>query len=86
MIEVADTSLADDREFKARLYARAGIPVYWIINLVDFSVEVYSQPARSTSKSAYRMKKVYGPDDFAPLIIRGKAVGRIPVKELFGKI
>ena len=33
IIEVADTSLAQDRGTKKRVYARVGIPVYWIVNL-----------------------------------------------------
>src|SRR5439155_11180306 len=35
VIEVAESSLRQDRALKKRIYARAGIPVYWIINLID---------------------------------------------------
>ncbi len=45
VIEVADTTLAKDREIKARPYSRAGIPEYWIVNLVDRKLEVYRRPA-----------------------------------------
>jgi Uma2 family endonuclease len=41
VIEVADTSLAEDREVKAPLYAECGIPECWIVNLIDRVVEVY---------------------------------------------
>ena len=44
LIEVSDASLAYDREMKGRLYARAGIPEYWIVNLLDRCVEVYRCP------------------------------------------
>jgi Uma2 family endonuclease len=44
VIEVADTSLTEDRDVKAPLYAESGIPEYWIVNLVDRVVEVYRQP------------------------------------------
>lgn len=44
VIEVADSSLDDDRREKAQLYAEAKIPEYWIINLVDRCVEVYQEP------------------------------------------
>jgi Uma2 family endonuclease len=44
MIEVADSSLAQDRLSKARIYAAAGIPEYWIVNLVDEVVEVMRDP------------------------------------------
>jgi len=48
-IEVAESSLAFDREVKGSLYARAGIRDYWILNLVDRSVEVYRDPAPDAS-------------------------------------
>jgi Uma2 family endonuclease len=45
VVEIADSSLAIDRGRKLRLYAREGVPEYWIVNLVDDCVEVYRQPA-----------------------------------------
>lgn len=44
VIEGADTSLERDRTVKQTLYARAGIPVYWIVNLAARELEVYSDP------------------------------------------
>lgn len=44
VIEVADTTLRSDRTTKQRLYAEAGIPEYWIINLKAQQVEMYLQP------------------------------------------
>lgn len=44
IIEVADTTLSFDRTHKAALYARAGIPEYWILNLNDRLLEVYLRP------------------------------------------
>ena len=44
LIEVADSSLRYDREVKLPLYAAAGIPEYWIVNLQERVVEAYSQP------------------------------------------
>ncbi|HEV8440526.1 MAG TPA: Uma2 family endonuclease [Methylomirabilota bacterium] len=45
IVEVADASLAFDREHKAGLYARARVADYWIVNLVDQTLEVYREPA-----------------------------------------
>src|SRR5262245_57943252 len=45
IFEVADSSLNFDRTTKQRIYATAGIPTYWIVNLVDNQIEVYAQPA-----------------------------------------
>ena len=48
VVEVADASLAFDRTRKAALYARAGIPDYWIVNLLDGVLEVHRQPEGDT--------------------------------------
>jgi Uma2 family endonuclease len=44
VIEISDTTLTFDRTVKKRLYARAGIPEYWIVNLVERKVEVHREP------------------------------------------
>ena len=44
VVEVADSSLLLDRHHKGSAYARAGLPDYWIVNLVDRQVEVYRRP------------------------------------------
>lgn len=44
IVEVADSSLLHDRKRKTRLYARAGIAEYWILNLVKRCLEVYRAP------------------------------------------
>lgn len=44
LIEVADKTLARDRSVKASIYARAGIPEYWIINLIDRQLERHTAP------------------------------------------
>jgi Uma2 family endonuclease len=42
--EVADTTLLSDRRTKVPLYARAGIPECWILNLPDRRLEVFRDP------------------------------------------
>lgn len=44
VVEVADSTLRYDRTEKAALYAAAGIPEYWILNLVDQVVDVHRDP------------------------------------------
>ena len=50
VIEVADSSVSTDRSTRQRLYASAGIPVYWIVNIPDAQVEVYEQPDAASGK------------------------------------
>jgi Uma2 family endonuclease len=49
LVEVADTTLGEDRTLKAALYARAAVTDYWIVNLVDRVVEVYREPVPSNT-------------------------------------
>jgi Uma2 family endonuclease len=53
VVEVADSSLRLDRRMKSGLYARARLPEYWIVNLVDRVLEVYREPV-ATSETPYR--------------------------------
>jgi Uma2 family endonuclease len=49
LLEVAEASLAFDREHKGSLYARARVPDYWIVNLVDRVLEVHRDPTPCAS-------------------------------------
>jgi hypothetical protein len=82
LIEVADTTLATDRTDKGRLYARASIAVYWIINLVDRQVEVYTDPTGPDPNPSYRQHHVYDLQAAVPLVLDGQEHGTIPVREL----
>lgn len=55
VIEVADSSLLRDRR-KRKIYARAGIPKYWIIDLNSSRIEMFAQPA--TAAAEYEQKDV----------------------------
>jgi Uma2 family endonuclease len=44
IVEVADSSLAYDRNVKRALYARHGIPEFWIVDLAASLVEVCRSP------------------------------------------
>jgi Uma2 family endonuclease len=59
LVEVAEASLDADRGPKAALYARAGVPDYWIVNLVDRVLEVRREPAASPDvPSGWRYRAV----------------------------
>ncbi|HEV2057314.1 MAG TPA: Uma2 family endonuclease [Methylomirabilota bacterium] len=60
VVEVAEASLALDREEKGSLYARARVPEYWIVNLRDRVLEVYREPQPDPSAPhgwAYRSRQ-----------------------------
>lgn len=82
VIEVADSSLRFDRVVKLAAYARAGIPVYWVVNLIDARVEVYADPDPAADPSAYRTRTDYAPGQSVPLTLDGQLVASIPVADL----
>lgn len=64
VIEIADSTLKFDRETKLSLYAEAGIDNYWIVNLVENHLEVYTNPFSSdSSKFGYRNKSIILPNE-----------------------
>ncbi len=61
VIEVADTTAMSDRNVKVPLYARAGIPEVWLIDLPQDLIEIYAQPADGvyqTQRQARRGEQV----------------------------
>jgi Uma2 family endonuclease len=81
VIEVADTTLETDREWKGAIYARARLAVYWIVNLLERKVEVYTEP-RAGRAASFRRRIDYGPDDKVPVVIGGRELGRLEVRDL----
>ena len=83
LIEVAEASLAFDREHKGSLYARAQVPDYWIVNLLDRVLEVYRDPAPSAGAPyGWRFSallRLGAADAVSPL---AAPHARIPVAEL----
>jgi Uma2 family endonuclease len=79
VIEVADSSLQFDRLQKRTQYAAAGIPEYWIVNLIDRCLEVYRDPA---TDSDYQGRHVVDASGSVELQIAGKSVGQIAVADL----
>lgn len=82
VFEVSETTLAYDRGEKLEMYAEAKIPTYWIINLVDRQVEVYSQPTGPAKVAGYKQMTVYRTGEYIPVRIDGREVGRIAVGDL----
>jgi Uma2 family endonuclease len=50
IVEISESSLAFDQGEKASLYASAGIPDYWIVNLLDRRLEIYRNPVAMTGQ------------------------------------
>lgn len=83
VIEISDATLRADQTTKAALYARAQIAEYWIVNLVDRTLEVRRQPSPMEGEllgHGYRFTQILLPgESIAPL---GAATAPVGVDEL----
>jgi Uma2 family endonuclease len=82
VVEVADSSLLRDQRDKTRIYARAAVACYWIVNLVDGRVEVYTNPSGPTATPSYAAAVAYSAGDAVPLVLDGVQVAAVPVADL----
>jgi Uma2 family endonuclease len=76
--EVSDTTYHRDRNEKFAAYARAGIPVYWIVNLPRRRVEVYTDP----TPEGYGSRQDYHAGEAIPVVIDGQLLGHILVDDI----
>ena len=77
LVEVSRTNVSADRQ-QGIIYGRAGIPVYWIVNLFDRQVEVYSDP----SPTGYAGRKDFPSGQQVPVVIDGQQGGQIEVDDI----
>ena len=82
IIEVADATLERDRKLKKRLYARAGISAYWIVNLAEQKIESYSLPDSVEEEPDYTSRQDYGLAEAIPVLIERPRHCRIAVKDI----
>ena len=82
VVEIASTSLAEARGYKKRIYATDSIQTYWIVNLVDQVVEVYTEPSGPSDAADYGVRQDFRPGQLLPVLIDGLQVGVIAVIDL----
>lgn len=84
VVEVSSSSLQIDRTDKGRIYAQAGLPIYWIINVVDRQIEVYTNPQSVGSSPNYATRTDYHSGALVPLVLDTRPIAQLPVDELLG--
>jgi len=82
VVEVSDSSLETDRKDKSPIYAQSSLPEYWIINLVDRQVEVYSSPSGPTAMPAFNVQRVYRSGQTIPFNLDGRHIADVAVDDL----
>jgi Uma2 family endonuclease len=78
VVEVSDTTLIKDRQQKVPLYARAGIPEVWIVNLQQDRIEVHSQPVGGAYKTVRRLRRGQS------VAVPGFAEAKVKVEDVLG--
>jgi Uma2 family endonuclease len=81
IVEVSDTSVVRDQSLKKAIYAQAGIPIYWLVNLLEQRVEVYAEPSESGETSDYRQRTDFSLDGQIPLVLDGTSIASLAVRE-----
>jgi Uma2 family endonuclease len=82
VVEIAYTNLARDQLVRARLYARAGIPVYWYVNVWCRQLELHCEPTGPGPDPCYQSIRKLGPGERVGLAIDGQEVAQIDVASL----
>ncbi|HVF99656.1 MAG TPA: Uma2 family endonuclease [Chloroflexia bacterium] len=77
-VEVSDTTLIKDRQLKLPLYAQAGIPEVWIVNIQQERIEVHSQPEGGAYKTVRRLRRGQS------VAVPGFAEAKVKVDEVLG--
>lgn len=83
LIEVSDSSLFADREFKLPLYGQHNIRQYWIVNLVDKVIETYASP--SADQRSYLERRIYSSAERILVRIGAMQPFEIAVKDVLPK-
>jgi Uma2 family endonuclease len=82
VIEVSDATLHQDQTWKKRIYAQAGIAMYWIVNLSERQIEVYSQPSGLSDNPTYHHLTTYHETDQIPVILNNQEIATLTVRDL----
>lgn len=78
VVEVADSSYDVDSGVKAAIYAAAGVPVFWLLDLNRQRLEIHTEP----SPAGYGQRVDLRADDPAPIVLDGVEIARIAVSEM----
>lgn len=81
IVEVCHHSRSADYRDKPRLYAEAGVPFHWIVDLHERKLTASSEPCQ-TSPPSYARLAMFADGESAPVVLDGREIGRIAVRDL----
>jgi Uma2 family endonuclease len=81
LVEVCCHTRRADYHDKLSLYASAGVPWYWVVDVDGRKVAVHSEPMRQGPGGAFGRLETFAEGASIPVVLDGHEVGRIPVEE-----
>jgi Uma2 family endonuclease len=81
VVEVSDTSHAQDLGDKLSAYALAKVPEYWVVDIPHRQIHVFTKP-KGGKKPGYKAVSVFGEKDSLPIRLRGEALGELMVQDI----
>lgn len=84
VVEFASSNPDLERVLLGRIYARAGIPIYWICDFGTRTIEVYTQPTGAIDSPHYANRDKYPLGTSVPVVLDGNTVGTIAVSDVVG--
>lgn len=82
MIEIAVSSLREDLSTALELYARAMIPVYWVLDVPGRPVLIHHEPRAVEGRGAYTRVEILHAGESLPIVLDGREASRVPVEEI----
>ena len=82
LIEIALSSLRVNLSTTLELYARALIPVYWVLDVMGRRIVAHSEPKVVEGRGTYGRVEIIEAGGVVPLVLDGREVARIPFEEL----
>ena len=82
LIEIAVTSLQNDLSTALEQYARALIPVYWVVDVLGRRILVHEEPRVVDGRGEYARVVTYRPGQLLPLVLDGLEVAAVPFDAL----
>ena len=84
VIEVAVSSVREDLTTALELYARAMIPVYWVVDVPGRRIVVHSEPRVVEGRGEYARVMTYRSGETLPLVLDGQEVAASPLRRTVG--
>lgn len=82
IVEISDSSLAEDLGDVLQTYATERVPVYWVVNLPKRVIVVHEDPTGPAERPDYRVRQEYPAGTEIPVVIEGREIGRIAVSDI----